>query len=363
MSTHAWTSSTTLEQLAAWLRTCRRVVVLTHTKPDGDAVGSTIALVRTLNLTDTYAASRQGEPRSEAWYTGPRPSWLADVAGSTPHRVLKSEAEGGGPPAHTDPDAVIILDTGSWTQLDSLGDWVRKRHDRAALVDHHVQGDADVAPLRAIDTRMAAVCQSAAELCRLILGAPSLSKLPTEVATPLYLGLATDTGWFRHSNVNKAVFTTAGELIEAGAENVKLYQAVEQRETPGRLRLLSRALASLELEPLDHRGRKIAMMTLLKRDFAECGAEPGDSGGFVDFGQSMPDVQVTILFTEAADGPGVLTKVSMRSKPGEHAVDVNAASKTLGGGGHVRAAGARLAKPIGETKALALNAIRAQVPA
>ncbi len=360
MTTQAWTSTTTLEQLAAWLRTCRRVVVLTHTKPDGDAVGSTIALVRALNLTDTFAPTRHGEPRSEAWYTGPKPPWLSDVAASTPHRVLKNDSEG--PPPHADPDAVVILDTGSWMQLDHLGDWVRKRHDRSALVDHHVQGDADVAPLRVIDTRVAAVCQSVAELCRLILGVPSLARLPAEVATPLYLGLATDTGWFRHSNVNKSVFTTAGELIEAGAENVRLYQLVEQRETPGRLRLLSRALASLELEPLDSRGRKIAMMTLVKRDFAECGAEPGDSGGFVDFGQSMPDVQVTVLYTEAADPPGVLTKVSMRSKPGPLAIDVNAATSTLGGGGHVRAAGARVARPIGETKTLALAAIRAQVP-
>lgn len=361
---HTWRSTTSLLELSHWLRDCRRIVVLTHQKPDGDAVGSTLALVRALNLSNPFGQT----PRAEAWYAGPFPPWLDDVRGQTPVFRLDDKAH---PPEHIDPEAVVILDTGSWTQLEPFADWIRKRLDTTAIIDHHVQGDADVAQLRVIDTTSAAACQPVAELCRHILGVPSLAKLPPDVATPLYLGLATDTGWFRHSNVDKRVMTTAGELIDAGAENVRLYQLVEQRESPGRLRLLARALASLELVPLDNKGRHIAVMSLSNRDFADAGAEPGESGGFVDFGQSIPTVQVTVLLTDVTStnstGTKTLTKVSMRSKPppfpGGFAIDVNAAAQELGGGGHVRAAGARLELPLEETKSAVLAAIRKQVRA
>lgn len=355
MTEHArYDSSTTLAALATWLAGCRRIVVLTHLKPDGDAVGSTIALVRALNATNPFGAS----PRAEAWYFGPLPPWFQEVVGASPHRVLES-----GPlPEHVDPDAVLIVDTGSRMQLEPVQDWVRKRTDVCAIVDHHVQGDADIAPLRVVDTSAAAACQPAATLCCLLMGVVGPGLLPEPVATPLYLGLATDTGWFRHSNVDKAVMTLAGDLIDAKARHLWLYQTVEQQETPSRLRLLARALASVELAE----GGRVAVMSLRVRDFAECQAQPGESGGFVDFTQAIPTVQVTALLTEAEprefgkDG-GVVTKVSMRSKPTGRAVDVNAVARALGGGGHVRAAGARLPLPLDATKAKVLEEIRRQL--
>lgn len=353
----SWRSTTALAEIAMWLRDCRRVVVLTHLKPDGDAIGSTLALVRALNLTNPF-----GGQRAEAWYFGPVPPWLDDVAGNTPHRVLTKESV----PSHADPEAVIILDTGSWMQLDPVQEWLRKRQEVCAIIDHHVQGNAEVADLRVIETGAAAVCQPVAELCRVIMEARQLTELPREVATPLFLGIATDTGWFKHSNVNRAVLSTAGELIEAGAENVMLFQVVEQRDTPGRLRLLSRALASLELAD---EGR-IAMMTLTKNDFAQSGAEPGDSGGFVDYTQGIPSVRVTVLLTEASTedfgspegaNNGSLTKISLRSKvairDADADIDVNLVARKLGGGGHVRAAGARVPMNIPDTKKAVVDAI------
>ena len=346
-----YTSSTTLATLATWLAGCRRIVVLTHLKPDGDAIGSTISVVRALNAASPFGPA----PRAEAWYFGPLPPWFADVVGDTPHRALDAQ----GPPDHLDCDAVLIVDTGSRSQLEPAQDWLRKRAEVCAIVDHHVQGDADLAALRVIDTRAAAACQPATTLCCLLLGVPGPAALPEPVATPLYLGLATDTGWFRHSNVDKAVMTLAGDLIDARARHLWLYQTVEQQETPSRLRLLARALASIELAEAG----RVAVMSLRVRDFAECQSQPGESGGVVDFTQAIPSVQVTVLLTEAEarefgrDG-GVITKISMRSKPTGLGVDVNAVARELGGGGHVRAAGARLPLPLDATKAKVLEAIR-----
>jgi phosphoesterase RecJ-like protein len=350
-----WKTNTSIEELGAFLRGKRKIVVLTHVKPDGDAVGSTLALVRALNKPQPWVSGL----RAEAWYTGPQAPWLRPVAGDTPYRILGER----GPPPDVTPDAVMVLDTGSWAQLEAVQEWLSQRREIAAVVDHHMQGDPEVAGRLHIDTGAAAVCQPVARLCCDVLASAEPCKLPPDVAEALYLGLATDTGWFRHSNVSRAVMNLAGELLDAGADHVRLYQFVEQQETASRLKLLSRALASLELFDKD----RLVVMTINKKDFGETGAQPGESGGFVDFGQSIPTVQVTCLLTEASPTEfgqggqtGPLTKVSLRSKPTDHAVDVNVIAKALGGGGHVRAAGARTMMTIDQTKAEIIRLVMEQ---
>lgn len=364
-SSHPYTTNATLAQLADTLRPARKVVILTHVKPDGDAAGSTLALARALNQPGPWTSPTRATP----WYFGPTPPWLADVALDTPYTTFGPQDDPADPAKNklnaAEPDAIVILDTGSWAQLEQVREWLSPRHDRVLLVDHHVQGDPQIARLRHIDTAAAAVCQPVAELCRLLLAKDSLTALPAPVAEALYLGLATDTGWFRHSNVSRAVMHTAGELLAAGADHVRLYQTTEQRETPSRLRLLSRALATLEL----HDAARIATLTLTRRDMQETHAQPGESGGFVDYGQTIPTVLVTALLTEASPeeygqtGSGPITKISLRSKAGPHAVDVNAIAKHLGGGGHIRAAGARLAASLEETKSRLVELISAQLRA
>ncbi len=352
-----WKTNTSIAELGAFLRGKRRIIVLTHVKPDGDAVGSSMALVRALNKPQPWVNGA----RAEAWYFGPQAPWLKAIAGDSAYRVVGDK----GPPADVTPDAVVVVDTGSWAQLEAVQEWLVKHHDIAAVVDHHMQGDPEVAPRLHIDTSAAAACQPVALLCSEVLGCGEPCKLPADVAEVLYLGLATDTGWFRHSNVSRRVMSLAGELLDAGANHIKLYQIIEQQETVSRLKLLSRALASLELFDSD----RLAVMRLTKKDFAETGAQPGESGGFVDFGQSIPTVQVTCVLTEASGaefgqgaGTGPLTKISLRSKPTDSAVDVNVVAKALGGG-HVRAAGARTMQDVEQTKAMIIKLVMEQTRA
>ncbi len=349
MSEQAWETNTTLEKIAAWLGEKRSVVLLTHAKPDGDAMGSTLGLARAINLargTSGAAAT------AECWYCGPMPSWWHVLARSTKVR----EVEPGVAPAfNLDPEAVVVCDTGSWGQLDSYAEWVRARTERACVIDHHAHGDADVAGMRFIDTSAAAVCQTMAELCRLVLGLGSVGGLPLEVAEPLYFGIATDTGWFRHGNVSPDVFRTAAGLLEAGVDHERLYNESEMNDRPARLRLLGRALASLEY----HNNETIALMSLTVKDFDETGSAPGDSGGFVDVARGVKKVRVSAILTEveahSEDGP--VTKISLRSKGGDDAVDVNLVAQKLGGGGHARAAGARVKGSLDEVKAKLLGAL------
>ncbi len=340
-----WATNATLAEIARALKG-RRVVVLTHVRPDGDAIGSTLALTRALN------SARPGS--AEAWYFGPQPLWFKEVARDAPHRVLEHSTI---PPpgAEAEPDVIAILDTGSWTQLEPAAGWLKPRADRTFIVDHHVQGDPGVSDRRHVDTAAAAACQPVSELCRLILGLTRAADLPRDIAEALYLGIATDTGWFKHSNVSARVLRDAADLLEAGVDHSELFRLVEQQDRPARLALLGRALVTLRL---DAKG-SIASMTLTKKDFEECGAAPGDSSGFADYAQTVGSVRVVAMLTEAEpDAQGrPVTKVSLRSKNTPDSPDVNRVAKLFGGGGHVRAAGARIQAEIGEARRRVVEAL------
>lgn len=357
----AWESSSTVAELAAWLATKRRIVILTHVKPDGDAVGSTIALARALVMAGSQRG--WGSVSATPWYFGALPDWVPGVTRKTETRFVDQTHR---PEDHTrgaaggEPDAVVVLDTGSWTQVQEVEPWLRERAAIIAVIDHHRQGNPDMSPRRVVDVHAAAACEPVAELCWRLLALAGPADLPVDIAEPLYLGLATDTGWFRHSNVTPGAMRLAADLIQAGVDHPKLYEMIEQRDRTSRLRLLARALGSLDL--LDH--ERIAVMTLTQKDFHECHAASTDSAGFADVPLSTASVMVSVLMTEAfvAEPTGgspakVITKVSMRSKSGPGGMDVGSVAASLGGGGHVPAAGVKMAVGIAEAKKLVTAAL------
>lgn len=326
-----------LSRIASFLRSAPHVLVLTHAKPDGDALGSSLGVVRALNHIRPGSAT--------AWYFSPFPNFMSAVVEGTSVRTFEV-APGVQPalPELASGSRMLVIDTCAWMQLGPAAAVLRGLPERTCVVDHHVSGDGDIASLRCVQTQAAAACQLAAELCALLLERP-IEQLPEDVADPLYLGLATDTGWFRHSNVTGDVMRVAGKLIDAGANAVRLYQLVEQTETPGRLRALAKALSSLQLRCEGH----LATMHLSTDDLRNAGAQPGETGGFTDFGQNIPSVAVTALLTQMPPDPtnpkAPNIKVSMRSKATHPSIDVNAICARLGGGGHVRASGAKLHAP------------------
>ncbi|USN99720.1 MAG: DHH family phosphoesterase [Phycisphaeraceae bacterium] len=349
-----WTSNTTLDEINRWLAPKKSVVVITHSKPDGDALGSTLAVARALNIAaGGSAAGFSGvASRAEVWFTGPMPGWWRSIAQDTKTRIIDQHNP---PPASHDPDAVLVLDTGAWSQLADYRPWLDDQHARCILIDHHLNGDGDVAHKRLVDTSAAAACEIVAGLCTRLLKVESPSKLPVEITEPLYLGLATDTGWFRHSNVSPSVYRLAADLVETGVGHERLFELVEQRERAGRLRLLARALNTLEL----HDDGRVAVLSLTQSDFEKAGAAPGESGGFLDLVKTVESVRVAVLLTEVETaGDGVVTKISFRSKGGPDMIDVNKVSMALGGGGHAQAAGARLVGTrIGEARTKVLEAL------
>ncbi len=341
-----YTTNASLADIAARLKAAKSVVLLTHSKPDGDAVGSTLSVARSL--------ARLGIEATPI-YLSPWPSRMDAIVGQT--HIVHERHGLWNEPWLNEADAVAVLDTGSWGQLADARKWLEPRAAMTVLVDHHAHGDGEIASMRHIDAASASACGLAAELCRLLLGAGSFKDLPADIAEPIYLGIATDTGWFRYSNMKPATLRLAADLIEAGVDHNRLYRQIEQADTPHRLQLIKRALDSLELMDND----RAAMMTITKADVAACHATQDEVGGLTDLPQTIGTVRVIAVLTELEP---MLTKVSLRSKaanPGQREVDVNALLNPLGGGGHFHAAGAKIKLPLAETKAKIARII-AEVP-
>ncbi len=338
-----WSSNATLAEVAARLRSARRVALVTHARPDGDAVGSTLALARALKRIGVRALPA---------YMGPWTHSFDEIIGDTETVRIGSWAQL--PPGGVDPDLICVLDTGSWAQLTECRPWLEKHPERTIVIDHHLHGDPNVGTMRLINWSVAATCQPVAELCQTLLGVAEPAALPRDVAEPLYVGLATDTGWFRHSNVSPAVFSLAAGLLEAGADHTSLFEIIEQSDRPARLRLIGRALSGMDM----HADDRVAVLAISRGDMEACGAEVEDTGGLSDLLLTVEKVQVAAVLTELE--PRV-TKVSLRSKAlrrqGGAFVNVNDVAKTVGGGGHAQAAGAKIKAPIAEAKRRVVAAI------
>jgi len=339
----AWETNCTLEELCEWVRSCRHIAVLTHTKPDGDALGASLGATRAIR------EATNGRTSAESWFVDPMPPYYDELVEPDESHVLR---ESDIPErAH---DGVLIVDTGSWSQIEPVADWVGERTAITSVVDHHRQGDPDVAARRYIDTSAAAASLIVGRLACLLFGVPDASGLPRRVGEPLLVGLASDTGWFRHSNTDAGAMRFGAELLECGVDHARMFEMCMQRDRPGRLHLKGRALSSLEL--LD--AGRVAIMTVTEEDFRSAGATQGDSGGFSDIPLCVASVQVGVVITETSDAKGPIAKVSMRSKSGPGAVDVNEAARRLGGGGHARAAGAKMRCSMEEARRRVLEALR-----
>lgn len=337
-------TTVSIDEIASALRALggsETIAIATHMKPDGDAIGSTLAVARVL---------RSLGKKVVLVYMGGPPRWIETIAARSERTTFEED----GLP-DPEPKLWLILDTGSWSQLEQLTPALTGRSSSVIIIDHHLQGDAQIADRRHVDKSASAAAEPAAELCRVLLGLRTCAELPVEIAEPLFLGLATDTGWFRHSNTRPATLRLAADLIEAGANHSRLYAMVEQSDTVGRLRLIARALGSLELFDND----RIAIMKLSLADFEHAGASHGDTGGLADMALVIQSVRASAVITEQAVKAGAppLTKISMRSKEGPNAIDVNEVCNRLGGGGHARASGARMTLTLEQTRSRVLEAL------
>jgi phosphoesterase RecJ-like protein len=337
-------TNTSIEALADALRSARRVLVTTHQKPDGDAMGSVLAVLR---------ACRAIGVRAEGWMVGPCEGNLRLFQGDDAVGIVDPRN-----PAMPDGefDLAVVVDTGAWTQLEILAPWLRAMSERVIGLDHHARGD-EVASRRIVDVS----CGSCtALLIRLVdalgvdpaFGADRRGR--SSIAEALYMGLATDTGWFRFPNARAAEFALAARLLEAGVDKDAMYQQIEQSSRAERVELQACALSSLEMVA----GGRIALMRLRAADFADTGAMLEETAGIVNIPMEIAAVRASVLAVE--DTQAGVIKLSFRSKPADESgsfIDVNELAARFGGGGHIHAAGAKQQGTLDEVIARVRSAV------
>lgn len=293
---------TELDAIVGRLLAGRRFVLSSHSRPDGDAVGSALAAA--------FALRRLGKEATVVMDGAPPPS-LQPFPGVGDIRVASSVDE--------TYDAAIIMECSS---LDRTG--VRGLDRSPVLnIDHH-PGNALYGTVNWIDESAAACGELVATLVD-ALGVP----LDREIATHLYLTILTDTGSFHFSHLSARTFDLARRMVEAGADPVWIAREHYDSNTLGRVRLFGSVLSGMELNG----DGRVAVLSVTRRMAEEAGGTYDDTEGLINFPLSVKEIQAVAFLKEQAPGEW---RISLRSKG---AVDVGTIAQTLGGGGHKNASG------------------------
>jgi phosphoesterase RecJ-like protein len=308
----------------------RPVAVIGHSRPDGDCIGSQVALARVL-------AARG--PSAVCVNPDPVPRRLAFVARGT--RFIRTD------------EALLLPEETLAVYVDCAdharaGERLKARFPRpAGCVDHHLS-NAGYAAINIVDSGSAAACEI---LAGIFIDAGL--EIDAATAMALFTGIVTDTGQFRFNSTSRRSFVLAGELVARGASPPEAGYELFERESPGKLALLQRFLATLTLEC----GGRVCIGTLPPGVFEATGTTAEDTEGLVDFARCLDGVDIGILVEERPDG----VKASLRAKDPLCRVDLIAGK--FGGGGHACAAGLNQKKGIAEFRPLLLSALAEQLRA
>ncbi len=312
--------------VARRLAEARRVLAVGHENPDADTLGATLAICRLVERDGGRATAVFADP------VPPLYEFLADAGR-----------------ARTDPepgvayDLLVVSDCGSLDRIGAVRDRHRDLFERLPkiVIDHHASNDG-AGEADWIEPGSAATCEMVA-LLAVALGVP-LDEGAGALAADLMAGIVMDTATFAHPNATPRTLAVSAALVEAGAPLAEISRRLYRSKPDEQLRLFGRVLDRLETAA----DGRIIHSTLLDSDVATAGAIAAHSEGIIDLLAQSERAEVAILFKEAGEG----TRISVRTKPG--GVDATILTGAFGGGGHSRAAGATLARPVAEARRVVL---------
>ena len=300
--------TTTISQIGTVVQRSRYFFAATHVRPDGDAIGSLLAITTMLKKLGKVVHPYCQDPVPEDY------RFLPDVT------EIRQKVE-----KDINYEVAFLVDCGELDRVGELAEAV-KAIPIIINIDHHINS-APFGTIHWVDPEASSTCELLYKLSK-GLGI----NLDEKLATQLYTGLLTDTGSFRFSNTTGSAFRMAASLVEAGAKPVEIAEYLYESYSPQRLHLLARVLASVRYRL----NARLAFAELTLDMIRETASNPADSEGFVNLLRSVRSVQVAALFRQGEDG---LVHVSLRSKG---SVDVASFARLHGGGGHRNAAAFRL---------------------
>jgi phosphoesterase RecJ-like protein len=304
--------------VAERIRAGRNFLITSHRNPDGDALGSGLALQRLIRQ-----LGKEAKVQVRDGFGKP----LLNIPGASEVTITDHL-----PPDY--PGAYDAVFTMECPEVERTGYPVLP--GPVVNIDHHL-GNTMYGEINYLDLDAPSVGEMVLQINRRHLGLP----LDRETATAMYVSLATDTGFFRYHNTTLRTFEAAEELVRAGVVPGDVSLWINESSPRGAIKLLGLCLTTLELTT----GDKIATITLPKHFFAEAGAVAEDTEGIVNYGRMIEGVLVSAMLKEIDAGA---TRVSMRAKPG---VDVQKVAAMFGGGGHAAASGCTIPLPLAEAKA------------
>src|SRR6516162_278272 len=315
-----------LTEIVEAIRARQRFVISSHTRPDGDSIGSSLAMA--------FALRAMGK-EADVVHSDPAPGPLMQFPGVRDIQVM--------PQVGNHYDAAIVMECGDLGRTGVAG------LDRFFLIniDHH-PGNVGYGRLNWFNPDAAACGEMVFDLVK-ALGAP----LTPEVAIHVYLAILTDTGSFHYANISPRTFEICKEALEAGVDPVAVARNVYDSNNMGRLKLFGAVLSAMQIDP----SGRVAIVYLDHEMARAAGGTYEDTEGLINLPLTVKEIQSVVFFKQ---NEGEQYRVSMRSKG---TIDIGGIAKEFGGGGHRNAAGCTVTGAIDALKKMFIEKIEAKIEA
>ena len=316
-----------IEQLEQLLSSPKKIVIVTHKNPDGDAVGSTLALYHYLSKHQHKASVILPNdcPSFLKWIPGAETMLIYDYQTELSNRLI-NEA-----------DIIFTLDFNAFHRTGNMEGPLSESSAIKIMIDHH-QAPDDYAAFMFSDVNMSSTCEMIYHFIDML---DDTNSIDDDIATCLYVGIMTDTGSFKFDCTTSTTHHIIAELIDKGANNSQIHNNVYDTNSYERLQLLGCALNNLKVLP----EYRTAYISLSQEELNQYNYKKGDTEGVVNYGLSLDNVVLAAIFIE--DKQEGIVKISLRSKG--H-FSVNEMSRAhFNGGGHTNAAGGKSYLPLNDT--------------
>ncbi|MGC1517107.1 MAG: bifunctional oligoribonuclease/PAP phosphatase NrnA, partial [Maribacter sp.] len=308
-----------LNALKELLSSSRNIAIVPHKNPDGDAIGSTLALWHYLTRKGHVAdiVSPNDFPKFLKWMPGT-------------DQILNFEKENSQAKACIErADLIFTLDFNHLGRVGQMTETLESSDATFVMIDHH-QEPSDYAAIMYSDVNMSSTCEMVFNLIHFLGDSDTITP---EMANCIYTGIMTDTGSFKFSATTSATHRVIADLMEKGAEGTQIHHRIYDTNSPSRLHLLGCALKNMVI--LEH--YHTAYITLSQEELDQNNYQKGDTEGFVNYGLTLEGIRFAVIFIENKE-EGIL-KISFRSV-GDFSVN-DFARKHFHGGGHTNAAGGK----------------------
>ena len=306
-----------LDKLKEILTQPRKIVITTHHKPDGDAMGSSLGLYNYFIQKGHYV--KLVTPTDYPYFL----HWLPN----NPEVIIYTEKEEESKKLVADAELIFCLDFNTLSRINELGEEVRNSNALKIMIDHHLEPEG-FDDFRHWNINACATAELIYDFIANLLEDKSF--ITKDVATCLYTGIMTDSGSFRFPNVTANLHRIVADLIEAGAQNWRIHQQVYDNATEGRLKFLGYCLSN-KLDVL--REFNTALITVSKDDIKKFDIQTGETEGVVNYALSINGIKLAAFIVERNDK----VKLSLRSIGDFPANEI--CKKYFNGGGHRNAAG------------------------